>query len=174
MTTISYPSQAFPAPAAFTIGVPPHWRNIETPDALVAAIDPTGTVFQSNLTVAAERFAVAMSLHQIAANVISDRNERFTRHHAESPTAATHPAGPSVQWSSTFVVELDGEPLVLTQWTMLLDQPATMTLRFVTVATLTVLSTATDTVNAAEILDSLTMVRWLGNKPRTKRGYSSS
>jgi hypothetical protein len=158
MTTISYPSDTFPAPAAFTIDVPSHWRNIETPDALVAAIDPTGTVFQSNLTVAAERFAVTMSLHQIAAKVISDRNERLTQHCSESPTAATHTAGPSVRWSSTFVVELDGEPLVLTQWTMLVDQPTTTTLRFVTVATLTVLSTTTDTVNAAEILDSLTMV----------------
>jgi hypothetical protein len=158
MTTLSYPSQAFPAPAAFTVEVPTHWRNIETPDALVAAIDPTGIVFQSNLTVAAESFAVSMSLHQIAAKVINDRNERLTQHHAESPTAATRSAGPSVRWSSTFVVELDGEPLVLTQWTMLLDQPTTTTLRFVTVATLTVLSTATGTVNAAEILDSLTMV----------------
>jgi hypothetical protein len=157
MTTISYPSQAFPAPAAFAIGVPSHWRNIETPDALVAAIDPTESIFQSNLTVAAERFPVTMSLHQIAAKVINDRNERLTQHHAESPTAATYPAGPSVRWPSTFVVELDGEPLVLTQWTMLVDQPTTTTLRFVTVATLTVLSTATDTVNAAQIMDSLTM-----------------
>ena len=157
MTTLSYPSEAFPAPAEFTIYVPSHWRNVETPDALVASIDPTGTVFQSNLTVAAERFVVTMSLHQIAAKVISDRNERLTQHHAESPTAATNPAGPSVRWSSTLVVELDGEPLVLTQWTMLVDQPASTTLRFVTVATLTVLSTATDTVNAAQIMDSLTM-----------------
>lgn len=157
MTTLSYPSEAFPAPPEFTIDVPSHWRNVETPDALVASIDPTGTVFQSNLTVAAERFVVTMSLHQIAAKVISDRNERLTQHHAESPTAATNPAGPSVRWSSTLVVELDGEPLVLTQWTMLVDQPASTTLRFVTVATLTVLSTATDTVNAAQIMDSLTM-----------------
>jgi hypothetical protein len=158
MTTISYPSEMFPAPAAFTIDVPSHWQNIETPDAFVAAIDPTGNVFQSNLTVAAERFAVTMSLHQIAAKVISDRNERLTQHHAESPTAATHPAGAAVRWSSTFVVELDDEPLMLTQWTMLVDQPTTTALRFVTVATLTVLSTTADTVNAAEILDSLTMV----------------
>jgi hypothetical protein len=158
MATISYPSEAFPATAAFTIDVPSHWRNIETPDALVAAIDPTGTVFQSNLTVATERFAVTISLQQIAAKVISDRDGRLTQHHAESPTAATHPAGPAVRWSSTFVVELDGEPLVLTQWTMLLDQPTTTTLRYVTVATLTALSTATDTVDAAQIMDSLTMV----------------
>jgi hypothetical protein len=41
---------------------------------------------------------------------------------------------------------------------MLVDQPTTTTLRFVTVATLTVLSTANGTVNAAEIMDSLTMV----------------
>lgn len=157
MTTLSYPGEAFPAPAALTIGVPSHWRSIETPDALVASIDPTGTVFQSNLTVAAERFAVTANLLQIAAKVISDRNERLTRHHAESPTLATDPADPSVRWSSTFVVELDGEPLVLTQWTMLVDQLAAMTHRFVTVATLTMLSTAADTVNAAEIMDSLTM-----------------
>ena len=158
MTTVSYPSQAFPAPAAFTIDVPSHWRNVETPDALVAAIDPRGTVFQSNVTVAAERFPVTMSLHQIAAKVISDRNERLTQHHAEDPTEATHPAGPTVRWSSTLVVELKGEPLELTQWTMLVDQPTTTTLRFVTVSTLTVLSTIADTVNAAEIMDSLTMV----------------
>ncbi len=158
MTTFSYPSEAFPAPAAFTIDVPSHWWNIETPDALVAAIDPTGTVFQSNLTVAVERFAVTISLHQIASKVISDRNERLTQHHAENPTTATHPAGPAMRWSSTFVVELDGQPLTITQWTMLVDQPATTTLRFVNVATLTVLSTATGTVDAAEIMDSLTMV----------------
>jgi hypothetical protein len=158
MTTMSYPSETFPAPAAFTIEVPSHWRNVETPDALVAAIDPTGTVFQSNLTVAAERFAVTMGLAEIAAKVISDRNERLTQHHAESPTAATHTADSSVRWSSTFVVELNGQPLVLTQVTMLVDQPTTTTLRFVTVATLTVLSTANGTVNAAEIMDSLTMV----------------
>jgi hypothetical protein len=157
MTTISYPSEAFPAPAAFTIDVPSHWRSVETPDALLAAIDPTGTVFQSNLTVAAERFAATTSLQQIAAKVVNDRNERLTQHHAESPTEATQPAGPSVRWSSTFVVELAGEPLVLTQWTLLVDQPTTTTLRYVTVATLTVLTTATDTVNAAEIMDSLTM-----------------
>jgi hypothetical protein len=71
---------------------------------------------------------------------------------------AAGPAGPRVQWSSTFVVELNGEPLELTQWTLLVDQPATTTLRYVTVATLTVLSTMTDTVNTAEIMDSLTMV----------------
>ena len=158
MTTISYPSETFPAPAAFTIEVPSHWRSVETPEALVAAIDPTGTVFQSNLTVAVERFSVTMSLHQIATRVISDRNQRLTQHHAENPSEANHSAGPSVWWSSTFVVELDSEPLVLTQWTVLVDQPTTTTLRFVTIATLTVLSTATDTVNAAEILDSLTMV----------------
>jgi hypothetical protein len=158
MTTMSYPSETFPTPAAFTIDVPSWWRSVETPDALLAAIDPTGTVFQSNLTVAAERFAVTMSLDEIATKVISDRNERLTRHHAESPTAAANSAGPSVRWSSSFLVELDGEQLVLTQWTMLVDQPTTTTLRFVTVATLTVLSTTTDTVNAAEILDSLTMV----------------
>lgn len=157
MTTLSYLGEAFPAPAAFTIDVPSHWRSIETPDALVASIDPTGTIFQSNLTVAAERFAVTANLQQIAANVISDRNERLTRHQPESPTSATHPAGFSVRWSSTFVVELGGEPLVLTQWTMLVDQLAATTHRFVTVATLTVLSTAADTVNAAEIMDSLTM-----------------
>ncbi len=157
MTTLSYLGEAFPAPAAFTIDVPSHWRNIETPDALVASIDPTGTIFQSNLTVAAERFAVTANLQQIAANVISDRNERLTQHHAQSPTAAAHPAGPTVRWSSTFVVEVDGEPLMLTQWTMLVDQLAATTVRFVTVATLTALSTSTDTVNAAEIMDSLTM-----------------
>ncbi len=157
MTTISYPSEAFPAPAAFTIDVPFHWRNIETPDALVAAIDPTGPIFQSNLTVAAERFAVTMSLQQIAAKVISDRNERLTQHHAESPTEAIHPAGPSVRWSSTFVVALNGEPMVLRQWTLLVDLPTTTTLRCVMVATLTVLSTTADSVNAAQILDSLTM-----------------
>jgi hypothetical protein len=158
MTTMSYPSETFPAPAAFTIEVPSHWRNIETPEALVAAIDPTGTVFQSNLTVAAERFSVTMSLDEIAAKVINDRNERLTQHHAENPTASNHSASNAVRWSSTFVVELYGEPLVLTQWTMLVDQPATTALRHVTVATLTVLSTTTDTVNAAEIMDSLTMV----------------
>ncbi len=158
MTTISFPSEAFPAPAAFTINVPSHWRTVETPEALVAAIDPTGTVFQSNLTVDAERFAVTTSLHEIAAKVIFDRNDRLTEHQAENPLAANGLAGPSVRWSSTFVVEFKGEPLVLTQWTMLVDQPTTTTLRFVTVATLTVLSTATDTVNAAEIMDSLTMV----------------
>jgi hypothetical protein len=158
VNTISYPSEAFPAPAAFTINVPSHWHTVETPEALVAAIDPTGTVFQSNLTVAADRFAVTMSLDEIATKVITDRNERLTQHHAEDPTVAAGPAGPRVQWSSTFVVELHGEPLVLTQWTMLIDQPTTTTLRFVTVATLTVLSTATYTVNAAEIMDSFTMV----------------
>jgi hypothetical protein len=153
MTTVSYPSEAFPAAPAFTIDVPAHWRNIETADALVAAIDPTGTVFQSNLTVAVERFPVTMSIEQIATNVIGDRNERLTQHHAEAPTAG----GSSVRWSSTFVVELKGEPLLLTQWTTLVGQPTTTALRFVTVATITVLSTDTDTVNAAEILDSLTM-----------------
>jgi hypothetical protein len=158
MSTLSYPSKAFPAPAAFTIDVPSHWRSVETPDALVAAIDPTGTVFQSNLTVAAERFAVTTSLDEIAAKVIMDRNERLIQHHADDPTEATHAAGPMVRWSSTFVVEVNGEPLVLTQWTMLVDQPPTTTLRHVTVATLTVLSTPTDTVNAAEIMDSLMMV----------------
>jgi hypothetical protein len=158
VTTLTYLSEAFSAPAACTIDVPAHWRTIETPDALVAAIDPTGTVFQSNLTVAAERFAVAMSLHQIADHVIADRNKRLTQHRAEHPTTQRHPAGPSLRWSSTFVVELYGEPLVLTQWTMLVDQPTTTSLRCVTVATLTVLSAETDTVHAEEILDSLTMV----------------
>jgi hypothetical protein len=154
MITICSPSEASPAAAAFTIDVPAHWRSIETPDALAAAIDPAGTVFQSNLTVTAERFPVTMRLQEIAAKVIIDRNERLTQHHAESPTETVHPFGPSVRWPSTFVVELAGEPLVLTQWTMLVDQPTTTTLRSVTVVTLTVLSTATDTVNAAQILDS--------------------
>ncbi len=156
MTTLSYPSEAFPAPVAFTIDVPSHWRNIETPDALVAAIDPTGTVFQSNITVAAERFEVTMSLHEIAAKVITDRNERLTQHLADEPIQ--HPSNESLQWTATFEVAVAGEPLVLKQWTMLLDQPETTPVRFVTVVTLTMPAADADDELAKQVVTSLTLL----------------
>jgi hypothetical protein len=54
-------------------------------------------------------------------------------------------------------VALKGEPMVLKQWTLLLDQPQpeTAPVRYVTVATLTMLASEADNDLAEQVLASL-------------------
>jgi hypothetical protein len=152
--TLSDPGNA--GPPAFTIDVPSGWQKVDTTEVALAALDTSGTVFQSNITVDASLFPTTMNLADIAEHVIADRNVRLTQHHAEE--LIPHPSNESLQWTSTFVVAVGGEPLVLKQWTILLDQPETTPARYVTVATLTMLAAEADNELAEHLLTSLTLV----------------
>ena len=154
-TTLSYPSDNFPAAPAITLSVPSHWQPLATADTLMAAIDPSTAVFQSNVTVSAERFPVALGLGDIAAQVIADRTERLTNHSVTKPPASSDSS--RITWRATFLVAVNGEPLSLTQWTVLVDQPATTTQRYVVVGTLT-MATADVQDNSADVLASLVAI----------------
>jgi hypothetical protein len=151
--TVSEPGN--PGPPAFTINVPSGWQSVDTTEASLAALDTSGTVFQSNITVDANPFTTTLSLADIAEKVIASRDDRLTQHNADEPIHDS--SNDSLRWTSTFVVALKGEPLVLKQWTLLLDQPQpeTAPVRYVTVATLTMLASEADNDLAEQLLASL-------------------
>lgn len=68
MTTVSYPSERFPAPPALSLDLPDGWEPTQTPGALLAARKPA-TGFVSNVVVRVEHredgFDVSRAIREI-------------------------------------------------------------------------------------------------------------